>query len=86
MLIDAGRGGSPGPDEPEEIDPDEERERRWEPMSLRIVLSAAGSLSCIWGSAATPPEVAVLLHVVAFFLLWCFIRAVRADQRRRAPG
>jgi hypothetical protein len=41
MLVDTPDpryGGAP--------DPDDERERRWEPISLRLFVPAAGSMSC----------------------------------------
>jgi hypothetical protein len=75
MLIDtpdARRGGPP--------DPDEERERRWEPVGARLFLPAAGSMSCIIASGLTPPVVAYLLDAIA--LLLCLYIA-RAEWRAR---
>jgi hypothetical protein len=70
MLIhtsDPRYGGAP--------DPDEERERRWEPISLRLFLPMAGSLSCITVSAVTSPAVTYALDVAAIALCLVFVRA-----------
>ena len=56
-------------------DPDEERERRWEPLSLRQFMPVAGSVSCLVVSAATTGAVAFLLTVAAIGLCLCFARA-----------
>jgi hypothetical protein len=42
MLVD-----TPDPRCRGDPDPDEERERRWEPISLRLLMPAAGSVTCI---------------------------------------
>jgi hypothetical protein len=49
-------------------DPDEERERRWEPINWRISVSMTASLLCLIVSATTPVAVTVLLHVSAIGL------------------
>jgi hypothetical protein len=69
MLIDTAdprHGGSP--------DPDEERERRWEPVSARIFLPAAGAVSCLIASGLTRPLVAYLLDAVAVLLVLSIAR------------
>jgi hypothetical protein len=70
MLIETSNfryGGDP--------DPDEERERRWEPVSLRLFLPMVGSMSCLIVSAVTTGAVTFLLNVVAIGLCLCFVRA-----------
>jgi hypothetical protein len=77
MLIhtaDRPYGGAP--------DPDEERARRWEPISLRVFLPIAGSLSCIIVSAVTPPAITYALTVAASALCLVFVRAALAEGRR----
>jgi hypothetical protein len=49
-------------------DPDEERERRWEPISWRISVPVTLSLLAIIVSAETPAAVRVLLNVAAIAL------------------
>jgi hypothetical protein len=49
-------------------DPDEERERRWEPISWRISVPVSLSLLAIIVSAETPTAVSVLLNVAAIAL------------------
>jgi hypothetical protein len=58
-------------------DPDEERERRWEPINWRISVSMTTSLICLIVSGATHGAVtavltgaAVLLCVYAMRLAW----------------
>jgi hypothetical protein len=46
-------------------DPDEERERRWEPINWRISVSMTLSLLCLIVSGTTPAVVTVLLHISA---------------------
>jgi hypothetical protein len=78
MLIDTPDpryGGAP--------DPDEERERRWQPVSRRIFLPVAGSLSCVIVSGSTAPLVTYLLNVVAIALCLYAMRA--AWPRRGGP-
>jgi hypothetical protein len=50
------------------LDPDEERERRWEPINWRISVSMTVSLLCLIVSGTTPAAVTVLLHVAAIAL------------------
>jgi len=68
-------------------DPDEERERRWEPINWRISVSMTVSLLCLIVSAATPTAVTVLLHigavglcVYAMRLAWPPRRTAEADE------
>jgi len=49
-------------------DPDEERERRWEPANWRISVSMAMSLMCLIVSGATPGVAAIALNVMAVVL------------------
>src|SRR3954452_22306634 len=49
-------------------DPDEERERRWEPINWRISVPMTASLLCLIVSGTTPVLVTVLLHVLAIAL------------------
>jgi hypothetical protein len=64
-------------------DPDEERERRWEPINWRISVSMTASLLSLIVSAATPTAVTVLLHVSAVVL--CIYAMRLAWPPRRAP-
>ena len=64
-------------------DPDEERERRWEPINWRISVSMTASLLCLIVSGATPTVVTVLLHVAAIALCGY---AMRVAWPRREPG
>jgi len=81
MLIDNADpryGGAP--------DPDEERRRRWEPISMRIFLPAAGSLSCLAASAATGPVGTYVLNVAAIGLCLHMVRAAWPRGDARATG
>jgi hypothetical protein len=49
-------------------DPDEERERRWEPISKRISVPVTLSLLAIIASAQTPALVGALLNLAAILL------------------
>ena len=49
MLIDTPDPRYRGGDD-DELDPDAEREQRWEPISRRLFLPAAGSMSCFLAS------------------------------------
>ena len=49
-------------------DPDEERERRWEPINWRISVSMTASLLCLIVSGATPLAVTILLNLAAIAL------------------
>jgi hypothetical protein len=64
-------------------DPDEERERRWEPIDWRISVSMTVSLLCLIVSATTPAVVNVLLHFVAVGLC---IYAMRLAWPARKPA
>ena len=64
-------------------DPDEERERRWEPINWRISVSVTMSLLCLIVSGTTPPAVTVLLHVAAIALC---AYAMRVAWPTRPPG
>lgn len=78
MLIDTSdhrRGGS---------DPDEERRRRWEPISLRILLPVVASFACLIVGGVTPPVVTYALTVLAIAL--CADAAVAAWPRRGRPA
>jgi len=82
MLIETANsphGGDP--------DPDEERERRWEPVSLRLFLPMAGSVSCLIVSVVTTGAVTFLLNVVAIGLCLRFVRAAWPSRGGpSAPG
>ena len=65
-------------------DPDEERERRWEPISWRISVPVSLSLIAIIVSAETPTAVSVLLNVGAVLL--CAYAMYVAWPRRRRGG
>ena len=78
MLIDTADpryGGAP--------DPDEERRRRWEPISLRILLPVTGSLGCLIVSAVTEPFIALVLNLAAIVLCAVAVRAALPRRRRR---
>jgi hypothetical protein len=64
-------------------DPDEERERRWEPIDWRISVSVTVSLLCLIVSGTTPTAVTVLLHVAAIALC---AYAMRVAWPTRPPG
>jgi len=49
-------------------DPDEERERRWEPANWRISVSMAMSLMCLIVSGATRGIATIALNVMAVVL------------------
>lgn len=81
MLIDTADpryGGAP--------DPDEERERRWEPISMRIFLPVAGAMTCVVISAVTAPLVTYALNVAAIALCLCFVRAAWPGRDGRRPS
>jgi hypothetical protein len=67
------RGGS---------DPDEERERRWEPINWRISVSMTLSLMCLIVSGATPRAVTVALNVAAVGLCLYAMRAAWPTPQR----
>ena len=49
-------------------DPDEERERRWEPANWRISVSMTMSLICLIVSGTTPRGVTIALNALAVAL------------------
>ena len=65
-------------DEPD--GPDDERERRWEPIRRALFMPAAASVSCLIVSAVTDPLISVVL--VALALVFCaqFVRVALRDQ------
>jgi hypothetical protein len=65
-------------------DPDEERERRWEPVNWRISVSMTLSLICLIVSGATPRAVTVALNVAAVGL--CLYAMRVAWPRSRHDG
>jgi hypothetical protein len=66
-------------------DPDEERERRWEPINWRISVSMTASLLCLIVSGTTPPAITVLLNISAIALCAYGMRVAwptrRPDER-----
>ena len=66
-------------------DPDEERERRWEPINWRISVSMTLSLLCLIVSGATPLAVTVLLNLAAVALCVYAMRLAWPPRRRQAP-
>jgi hypothetical protein len=77
MLIDTADpryGGAP--------DPDAERERRWEPIGLRLFLPVAGSSSCLILAAVATPALAYALDALALAVVLCLV-FVRAAWPRR---
>jgi hypothetical protein len=69
-------------------DPDEERERRWEPINWRISVSMTLSLLCLIVSGATPRAVTVALNVAAVGLCLYAMRVAWPSPRddRRDDG
>lgn len=66
-----------------EPDPDEERERRWEPIDWRISVSVTLSLLCLIVSGTTPLAVTILLNVAAVGLCAYAMRIAWPPRRRR---
>ena len=66
-------------------DPDEERERRWEPINWRISVSMTASLLCLIVSGATPAAITVVLHVAAV-VLCVYAMRLAWPSRGRAEG
>ena len=69
-------------------DPDEERERRWEPINWRISVSMTVSLICLIVSGATSGLVTVALNVTAVGLCVYAMRIAWPSprrERRNAP-
>jgi hypothetical protein len=80
MLVDR-----PDPRYGGDFDPDDERERRWEPVSLRLFVPATGSISCF---AISPfvggPLTSWALTVAGVALGAQFVRvSLRDDPPRR---
>jgi hypothetical protein len=69
------------------LDPDEERERRWEPISLRLILIAVACLTCVSASGVTTSPLRFLFAAAAILLCAWFAReALRSsDGGRRRP-
>jgi hypothetical protein len=81
MLVDR-----PDPRYGGDFDADEERERRWEPVSLRLFVSAAGSISCFAISPFVGGFTSWALTVGGVALGAQFVRvSLRDDPPRRNP-
>jgi hypothetical protein len=81
MLIDTDDpryGGAP--------DPDAERERRWEPIGLRLLLPVAGSSSCLILAAVATPALAYALDALAVVLCLVFVHAAWPRHHAGTPG
>lgn len=79
MLID-----TPDPRYRGGTDPDDERERRWEPISRRLIVPAAGSMSCFVVSPFVGPFTSWVLTVGGVALCAQFVRvSLRDDPPRR---
>jgi len=63
-------------------DPDEERERRWEPANWRISVSMTMSLICLIVSGATRGIATIALNVVAVGLCLYAMRVAWPSPRR----
>lgn len=82
LLVDP---PDPRPD-PDGFDPDDERARRWEPISRELFVPAAGSLSCFTLSPfAGGPPVTWALTAVGVALCAQFVRVALRDRPQR-PG
>ena len=66
-------------------DPDEERERRWEPANWRISVSMAMSLMCLIVSGATRGIATIALNVLAVVLCLYAMRLAWPTPGRSAP-
>jgi hypothetical protein len=76
MLIDtADRRDAGEPD-----GPDDERERRWEPIGRELFVPAAASVSCLIVSAVTDPLISVVLVVLALAFCARFVRVALRDH------
>jgi hypothetical protein len=67
-------------------DPDEERERRWEPINWRISVSMTLSLLCLIVSGTTPLAITVALNLIAVALCVYAMRLAWPPRRREADG
>ena len=65
-------------------DPDEERERRWEPANWRISVSMSVSLMCLIVSGATRGIATIAQNVVAVVLCLSAMRLAWPAPRRSA--
>jgi membrane glycosyltransferase len=65
-------------------DPDEERERRWEPINWRISVSMTLSLLCLIVSGTTPDLVTIALNVAAVLLCLYGMRVAWPSPQRDA--
>ena len=65
-------------------DPDEERERRWEPINWRISVSMTVSLICLIVSGATAGVVTIALNVDAVGLCVYAMRVAWPAPRRES--
>jgi hypothetical protein len=75
MLIDtADRRHAGEPD-----GPDDERERRWEPLDRALFVPAAASVSCLIVSAVTDPLISLVLVVGALAFCAQFVRVALRD-------
>jgi hypothetical protein len=66
-------------------DPDEERERRWEPISRRISIPVFLSIMALIISPRTPVAVSVLLNVAAIALCAYAVRQAWPQRNPEAP-
>jgi hypothetical protein len=66
-------------------DPDEERERRWEPINWRISVSMTVSLLCLIVSGATPLAATIALNLAAIALCVYAARLAWPPRRPDAP-
>jgi hypothetical protein len=81
MLIDS--GGYRGRGEP---DPDDERERRWEPISLRLLLPAVGSLTCVSAAGVTVSPLNIVFLFLAVALCAYFVKEALRPHEQDRPG
>ncbi len=79
MLVD-----TPDPRYWDGPDPDDERERRWEPISRRLFVPAAGSVSCfVLSPFAGGPLAGFALTVVGVALCAQFVHVSLRDVPQR---
>lgn len=81
MFIDAAGPRYTGTPEP---DPDEERRRRWEPISNRILLPVVGSVFCVIFAGAAGALVSYALDLTAVALCFSAARAAWPQRDGRA--
>ena len=81
MLVD-----TPDPRYRGDPGPDDERERRWEPISRRLLVPAAGSLTCIaLAPIAGSPFAGWALTAGGVALCAQFVRVSLRDVPQREP-